>query len=129
MQLSFFDEKNLAEINSPEFPGERLVACYNPILAQERRRKREDLLAATEKGLEKIARQVARRTKNPLDKAEIGKKVGKVINRFKVGKHFEVMIEDGAFSFTRKKQSIGREEELDGILEEAREYYRKKGLA
>lgn len=115
LQLSLFDEKNLAEINSPEFPGERLVACYNPILAEERRRKREDLLGATEKELEKIARQVARRTKKPLDKAEIGKKVGKVINRFKVGKHFKVMIQDGAFSFTRKKESIGREEELDGI--------------
>jgi len=115
LQLSLFDEKNLAEINSPEFPGERLVACYNPILAEERRRKREDLLAATEKGLEKIAREVARRTKKPLDKAEIGKKVGKVINRFKVGKHFEVMIQDGAFSFTRKKESIRREEELDGV--------------
>jgi transposase len=115
LQLSLFDEKNLAEINSPEFPGERLVACYNPILAEERRRKREDLLGATEKELEKIARQVARRTNKPLDKAEIGKKVGKVINRFKVGKHFKVMIQDGAFSFTRKKESIGREKELDGI--------------
>lgn len=115
LQLSLFDEKNLAEINSPEFPGERLVACYNPILAEERRRKREDLLGATEKELEKIARQVARRTNKPLDKAETGKKVGKVINRFKVGKHFKVMIQDGAFSFTRKKESIGREKELDGI--------------
>jgi len=115
LQLSLFDEKNLAEINSPGFAGERLVACYNPILAEQRRRKREDLVAATEKGLEKIARQVARRTKKPLDKAEIGKKVGKVINRFKVAKHFEVMIQDGAFSFTRNKESIGREEQLDGI--------------
>jgi len=115
LQMSLFDEKNLAEICSPEFPDERLVACYNPILAEERRRKREDLLAATEKEFKKIARQVARRTKKPLNKAEIGKKVGKVINRFKVAKHFAVMIEDGSFSFSRNEESIGREKELDGI--------------
>jgi len=115
LQMSLFDETNLAEIHSPEFLDERLVACYNPLLAEQRREKREKLLAATEKGLEKIATQVARRTKTPLDKAEIGKKVGKVINRYKVGKHFAVMIEDGAFSFSRKQESIRRESELDGI--------------
>jgi len=115
LQMSLFDEKNLAEIYSPEFSDERLVACYNPLLAEQRREKRKKLLAATEKGLEKIAKEVARRTKTPLDKAEIGKKVGKVINRYKVGKHFAVMIEDGAFSFFRKQESIRRESELDGI--------------
>jgi len=115
LQMSLFDDKNLAEIHSPDFSDERLVACYNPLLAEQRREKREKLLAATEKGLEKIATQVARRTKTPLDKAEIGKKVGKVINRYKVGKHFAVMIEDGAFSFSRKQESIRRESELDGI--------------
>ena len=115
LQMSLFDEKNLAEIHSPEFSNERLVACYNPILAEERRQKREKLLAATEKGLEKIVKEVARRTKTPLDKAEIGKKVGKVINRYKVGKHFEIMIKDCAFSFSRKEESIRRESELDGI--------------
>ena len=115
LQMSLFDEKNLAEIHSPEFSDERLVACYNPILAEQRREKREKLLAATEKGLEKIAREVARRTKTPLDKAEIGKKVGKGINRYKVGKHFAVIIEDGVFSFSRKEETIRRESELDGI--------------
>jgi transposase len=115
LQMSLFDEKNLAEIHSPEFSDERLVACYNPILAEQRRKKRSKLLAATEKGLEKIAKEVARRTKTPLDKAEIGKKVGKVINRYKVGKHFEIAIGDGAFSFSRKEESIRRESDLDGI--------------
>jgi transposase len=115
LQMSLFDEKNLAEIHSPEFSDERLVACYNPILAEERRQKREKLLSATQKGLEKIAKEVARRTKMPLDKAEIGKKVGKTINHYKVGKHFAVMIEDGAFSFARKEEAIRRESELDGI--------------
>ena len=115
LQMSLFDETNLAEIHSPEFLDERLVACYNPILAEERREKREKLLAATEKGLEKIAKEVARRTKTPLDKAEIGKKVGKVINRYKVGKHFALEIYDGAFSFSRMEETIRRESELDGI--------------
>jgi len=115
LQMSLFDEKNLAEIHSPEFLDERLVACYNPILAEQRRQKREKLLSATEKGFEKIAKEVARRTKTPLDKVEIGKKVGKAINRYKVGKHFAVIIEDGAFSFSRKEESIRRESELDGI--------------
>jgi transposase len=115
LQMSIFDEKNLAEIHSSVFPDERLVACYNPLLAKERRQKREKLLAATEKGLEKIVKEVARRTKTPLDKAEIGKKVGKVINRFKVAKHFTIMIDDGAFSFSRKEESIHRESDLDGI--------------
>ena len=115
LQMSLFDEQNLAEISSAEFPGERLIACYNPLLAGERKRKREKLLAATEKELEKIVRQVARRTKTPLNKVEIGKKVGKVINRFKVGKHFKVVIEEGAFSFERDEERIRRESELDGI--------------
>jgi len=91
------------------------VASYNPIFAEERRQKRQKLLAATEKGLKKIAKEVSRRTKTPFDKAEIGKKVGNVINRYKVGKHFAVMIEDGASSFSPKEKSIRRESELDGI--------------
>jgi transposase len=115
LQMSLFDKKNLAEIHSPEFSGERLVACYNPILAEQRRQKREKLLRATEKGLEKIAKEVARRTNTPLNKVEIGKKVGKAINRYKVGKHFAVIIEDGCFSFSRKEESIRRESALDGI--------------
>lgn len=115
LQMSLFDETDLAEIHAPEFSDERLVACYNPLLAKQRREKREKLLAATEKALERIATEVARRTKTPLDKAEIGKKVGKVLNRYKVGKHFAVMIEDGAFSFSRKQEAIRRESALDGI--------------
>ena len=89
LQLSLFDEQNLAEIVSPDYPGERLVACYNPLLAGERARKREELLAATEAGLERVAREAARRTRTPLDAAELGRKVGRVLGRHKMGKHFE----------------------------------------
>src|ERR1700689_2052530 len=77
LQLSLLDEKNLAEITSPDYPGERLMVCHNPLLEEERRRKRQELLAATEKKLEKISKQVARRTKKPLEASEIGMKVGK----------------------------------------------------
>jgi transposase len=115
LQLSLFDEKNLAEIRSPEFPGERLIACYNPLLAEERRRKRQDLLKVTQAELDKIVREVARRTKTPLGKAEIGKKVGKVLHHYKMGKHFELTIEDSTFHYTRREDSIRRESELDGI--------------
>jgi hypothetical protein len=115
MQLSLFDEQNLAEIRSPSYPGERLVACYNPLLAQERKRKREELLEATEKELKRIAKQVARRKKTPLKKDEIGLKVGAVRNRFKMGKHFELTIEDGRLSWARREESIRREAEMDGI--------------
>jgi len=115
LQRSLFDEVNLAEIRSPEFPGERLVACYNPLLAEERGRRREELLAATEKELEKLARQVARRTKKPMKQAEIALKAGRVINRFKVAKHFELIIQDGLFAYSRKEAAIQREADLDGI--------------
>lgn len=115
LQLSLFDEQNLAEISSPEFPGERLIACHNPLLAEERARKREDLLQATEKEFERIARQVTRRTKSPLSAAEIGKKVGRGGNRFKMAKHFELTIQDGAFGYARRQQQIQREAQLDGI--------------
>ena len=115
LQMSLFDQHDLAEIHSPAFSGERLVACYNPILANERGEKRQRLLAATEKQLQKIAKEVARRSRKPLDKAQIGKKVGKVINRYKVAKHFSVQIADGAFSFSRKQELIARESQLDGI--------------
>jgi len=115
LQLSLFDRKNLAEISSPDFPGERLIVCHNPLLADERKRKREDLLAATEKELEKIVGGVARRTKTPLLKKEIALRVGRVVNKYKVAKHFRLTIEDGAFSFVRKEDSIRREAALDGI--------------
>jgi len=115
LRLSLFDEQNFAELVSPAFPGERLVACFNPLLAEQRRRKREELLQATEKALEKIVREVARRTKTPLKAAEIGKKAGRVINRFKAGKHFETVIEDSVFRYARREQAIERETQPDGI--------------
>jgi transposase len=115
LQMSLFDRKDLAEIHSPEFPFERLVACFNPLLAEERRRKRQELLEATEKALGRIAKEVVRRSRTPLAKEEIGKKVGKAINRFKVGKHFTVTIGEGSFSFVRNETLIRREEVLDGI--------------
>ena len=115
LQRSLFDETNLAEIRSPEFPGERLVACYNPLLADERGRKREKLLAATEKELAKLARQVARRTKRPMGQTDIALKAGRIVNRFKVAKHFELSIADGVFTFTRNTASIEQESQLDGI--------------
>jgi len=115
LQMSLFDQTDLAEITSDAYPSERLIACFNPLLAEERKRKRRELLDATEGELARIARQVERRTRTPLDKAEIGKKVGSVLKRFKMGKHFNLTIGEGTFSFTRNEQSIQREEALDGI--------------
>jgi transposase len=115
LQLSLFDQQNLAEIHSPDFPDERLIACFNPLLAEERKRKRRELLEATEQALEKISKEVKRRTKTPLSAAEIGTKVGKIINRFKMGKHFELSITDGHFSYVRRTDAIEREAEVDGL--------------
>ena len=115
LHTSLFDQQNLAEISSADYPGERLVACHNPLLADERKRKRKELLEATEAALVKIKAEVNRRTKKPLDKAEIGVKVGKVIGRYKMAKHLELTIEDSLLEWTRKDGEIRREEELDGI--------------
>jgi transposase len=115
LQLSLFDQQNLAEITAPAFPGERLIACHNPLLAEERARKRADLLAATEKDLDKIAREVQRRTKTPLAAATIGQKVGRVIARYKVAKHFRLTIGDGVFAYRRDQAAIAAEAALDGI--------------
>jgi hypothetical protein len=115
LQLSLFDRQDLAEITSAEFPGERLVVCFNPLLAEERRRKRQELLEATEKQLEKVARAVARRTRTPMSREEIALKVGKVIHRFKMAKHFVLTIEDGRFEWSRDEESIAAEQALDGI--------------
>jgi transposase len=115
LQRSLFDETNLAEIQSPDFPGERLIACLNPFLADERRRKREELLQATEKTLERLAREVKRRTKKPLGKAEIGLKAGRILGRYKMGKHFQLTIGEGVFAWIRREAAIAREIELDGI--------------
>lgn len=115
LQLSLLDEKNLAEITSAEYPGERLMVCYNPLLAEERERKRKELLEATEKQLSKIGSQVERRTSKPLPAAEIGMKLGKVLGRHKMGKHFQCTINDGSFSWSRLEESIQQEAKLDGI--------------
>ena len=112
LQLSLFDEQNLAEIRSPDYPGERLIACYNPLLADQRRRKREELLAATEKELERVAAEVKRRTRTPLTADQIGLKVGRVLNRYKVGKHFATEMGDGVFAWSRREESIQREADL-----------------
>lgn len=115
LQLSLFDEMNLAEITSPDYPGERLMACYNPLLEQERGRTRRELLEATERGLAKIAKEVVRRTKKPLKEAEIAFKVGKVLGRYKMGKHFDKTIAEGTFQWSRREDSIQQEAKLDGI--------------
>jgi transposase len=115
LQLSLFDEKNLAEILAPQFPGERLIACHNPLLAEQRRRKRAELLAATDQKLAGIAREVARRKRTPLTAAEIGKKVGAVMKQFKMAKHFATTIKEGAFAYARRAQNIERESQLDGL--------------
>jgi transposase len=115
LERSLFDERNLAEITCADFPGERLVACFNPMLEERRRRKRESLLVATEREFTRIAAEVARRRKKPLRKAEIGVKTGRVLNKYKVGKHFALTIEDGRFSWQRKREEIEEEAALDGI--------------
>jgi transposase len=115
LQLSLFDQQNLAEIDSPDFPGERLVACHNPLLAAERARKRQELLAATETELSRITRQVKRRTRTPLSEAEIGLKVGRVLNRYKMAKHFTLQIADGQFQWVRNLETIQCEQQLDGL--------------
>jgi hypothetical protein len=115
VQLTLFDERDLAEITSPDYPGERLIVCRNPLLAEKRSRTRDELLQATEKKLEKIA-AATRREKKPLrGKAEIGIRVGKTINAYKVGKHFKVRITEKGFYFWRRTERIAEEAALDGI--------------
>jgi transposase len=115
LQMSLFDQRDMAAITSPDYPGERLIVCRNPDLARERTRKREDLLAATEADLAVIAAAV-RRARNPLrGEAEIALKVGAVVNRHKVAKHFELSIGEASFSFHRKTEAITAEAALDGI--------------
>jgi transposase len=115
LQLSLFDEQNLFEITHPDYPGERLVCCHNPALADERARKRAELLAGTEHELQTIA-AATRRDRQPLRGTDkIGLRVGKVRNKFKMAKHFHLEITDEAFSFTRNQDSIAAEAALDGI--------------
>lgn len=115
LQLSLFDQQNLAQIRSPDFPQERLVACHNPLLAAERGRKRQELLAATEQDLDQIARQVRRRTRTPLTESEIALKVGRVLNHYKMAKHFTLTLATGQFGWARNQESIQREAQLDGL--------------
>ncbi len=115
LQLSLLDQRNLAEIASANYPGGRLMVSHNPVPGQERKRKREALLAATEKSLEKIGQEVVRRKKKPLTAAEIGLKVGRVLGHHKMGKRFECKIGEGSFAWNGRAQSIEQEEKLDGI--------------
>lgn len=116
LQLSLFDDRDLAEISAPEmFPGERLIVCRNRDLAAERARKREELLVATEQELSRIQDQVRRRTARPLSGAEIGVAVGAVIDKRKMAKHFALDISDGRLSFQRRAERIEEEARLDGI--------------
>jgi len=115
LQRSLFDTTDLVEIAHPDFPGERLIACFNPLLAEERARKRPDLLAATETQLAKIA-AATRRPKRPLrGKQNIGLRAGRVLHRYKMGKHFQLRIEEDNFHYERKTANIEREQTLDGI--------------
>ena len=113
LQLGLFDERNLVELTSPEYPGERLVACRNPQLARLRALKREELLAATEKNLQLIKQRVDAGKLKGAD--AIGLRVGKVVNQYKVAKHFELAIGDASFSFERKHAAIAAEAALDGL--------------
>jgi hypothetical protein len=117
LQLSLFDEVNLAEISSPLFPGERLVVCRNPAVAAERARKRSELLAATEAELEKVKASVhgPRGRLRGAPAGQIGERAGKVSNKYKVAKHFTLTIADGAFAYQRKTEQINQEAALDGL--------------
>ena len=113
LQLDLFDERNLVELSSPDYPGERLVACRNPELAKLRAHKREELLAATERNLDKIT---ARVDAGKLVKGEeIALRVGKVVHQYKMAKHFELVIGDNTFGFARKLEAIAAEAALDGV--------------
>ena len=113
LQLSLFDEQNLAEITAEDYPAERLVVCRNPLVAAERARKREELLAATERGLAEIAQRVQRGTLTGAD--QIGLAAGPALKRYRVKKHFEVKITDTTFTYERKLDQIEAEAALDGI--------------
>ena len=115
LQLSFFDQRDLAEITHPDYPGERLIACRNPLLAAERARKRQELLAATEKDLLKIRARTQHARKPLRGKDAIGIAVGKVLGHYKMAKHFVLVIEDADFRFERKQSQIDAEAALDGI--------------
>jgi hypothetical protein len=113
LQLGLFDERHLFELSDPAYPGERLIACRNPALATLRAQKRQALIAATGAALEKIARRVA--AGRLRGRAEIGLRVGRVINKYKVAKHFQVTITETAFRFSVRTARVQTEAALDGI--------------
>lgn len=115
IDMSLFDERDLAEVSSPDFPGERLILCRNPLLAAERKRKREELLEATEAELDRIGVATTRLRNRLHGKDRIGLRVGRVLGRFKVGKHFKLAIEEDRFSYHRNISAITEEAALDGI--------------
>ena len=115
LQLSLFDQHDLAEIRHPSYQGERLIACRNPLLAEERKRKRKELLEATEKQLNKIVTATQRQKKPLRGRREIGLAVGRILGHYKMGKHFRLFIEEDGFRCERKQDNIEREAALDGI--------------
>jgi hypothetical protein len=115
LQLSLFDQHDLAEIQHASYPGERLIACRNPLLAEERARKRNELLESTDKQLKKIMEATQRKRKPLRGRKEIGLAVGRILGRYKMGKHFALFIEDNGFRYERKQTNIDRETSLDGI--------------
>jgi len=113
IELGLFDERNLLELTHPDFPGERLVVCRNPLMAERRARKREALLQATIEELAKVQRMVKRG--RLIAKEKIGVRVGRVVNKYKVAKHFQLTIEDGRFSYRLLKEKVAAEAALDGL--------------
>ena len=115
IQLSLFDQNDLAAIQSPDYPGERLIAWINPFLAEERATTREALLQATEKELDKIVNATTRSNRRLVGAEKIGVRVGKILNRFQVAKHFHLLITDNSFSYERNSEKIEAEAKLDGM--------------
>jgi transposase len=115
LQLSLFDQQDLAEITHPDYVGERLIACRNPLLAEERARKRQELLAACEKRLEQIAAATERKQRPLRGKEKIGMAIGRALGRYRMDKHFAFSIQEDHFTYTRKPDSIAQEAALDGI--------------
>ena len=113
LQLDLFDERNLVSLTSEDYPGERLVACRNPELAKLRAAKRKDLIAATERELQKVADMVT--AGKLLGRGKIGVRAGKVIGKYKMAKHFDLDIQDAAFSFSVNEQRVAAEAALDGL--------------
>ena len=115
MQTSLFDETDLVEMQSSDYPGERLMVCRNPLLADERARKREELLKATEALLDPIVAATRREKRRLKGRDKIGLRAGKVVGKYKMAKHFELDIADDSFGYRRKPESIAAEAALDGL--------------